>query len=76
MCVCVRVCVTVCLSVCVSVCACVHAWLMIFDILFLSRMTKFDIRNYFEKIYGVKVAKVNTRIQLGTLLIFSASVYK
>lgn len=32
---------------------------------FLSRMTKFDIRNYFEKIYGVKVAKVNTRIQLG-----------
>jgi len=28
-------------------------------------MTKFDIRNYFQKIYGVQVAKVNTRIQLG-----------
>ena len=32
-----------------------------------SRMTKFDIRNYFWKIYGVRVAKVNTRIQLGKL---------
>ena len=30
-------------------------------------MTKFDIRNYFWKIYGVRVAKVNTRIQLGKL---------
>ena len=29
------------------------------------KMTKFDIRNYFWKIYGVRVAKVNTRIQLG-----------
>ena len=29
-------------------------------------MTKFDIKNYFEKIYGLKIAKVNTRIQLGT----------
>ena len=29
------------------------------------RMTKFDIRNYFQKIYGVDVVKVNTRIQLG-----------
>ena len=28
-------------------------------------MTKFDIRNYFQKIYGVQVAKVNTRIQIG-----------
>lgn len=29
------------------------------------KMTKFDIKNYFEKIYGIRVAKVNTRIQLG-----------
>lgn len=29
------------------------------------KMTKFDIKNYFEKIYGLKIAKVNTRIQLG-----------
>lgn len=28
-------------------------------------MTKFDIKNYFERIYNVKVEKVNTRIQLG-----------
>ena len=28
-------------------------------------MTKFDIKNYFEKIYKIDVAKVNTRIQLG-----------
>ena len=28
-------------------------------------MTKFDIKNYFEKIYNIDVAKVNTRIQLG-----------
>ena len=35
------------------------------NVCFLYRMTKFDIRNYFEKIYGVNVAKVNTRIQLG-----------
>ena len=35
---------------------------------FFPRMTKFDIRNYFEKIYGVKVAKVNTRIQLGEII--------
>ena len=33
------------------------------------RMTKFDIRNYFEKIYGIRVAKVNTRIQLGKMII-------
>ena len=32
---------------------------------FSHRMTKFDIRNYFEKIYNVRVARVNTRIQLG-----------
>jgi ribosomal protein L23 len=32
---------------------------------YLSRMTKFDIKNYFEKIYNIDVAKVNTRIQLG-----------
>ena len=30
-------------------------------------MTKFDVRNYFEKIYGVKVAAVHTRIQKGKL---------
>ena len=28
-------------------------------------MTKFDIRNYFEKIYGIEVAAVHTRIQKG-----------
>ena len=28
-------------------------------------MTKFDIRNYFEKIYDLSVRRVNTRIQLG-----------
>lgn len=33
--------------------------------LFSCRMTKFDIRNYFQNIYGVNVAKVHTRIQLG-----------
>ena len=32
------------------------------------RMTKFDIKNYFERIYNVKVLKVNTRIQLGMRL--------
>ena len=36
-------------------------------LLSLRRMTKFDIRNYFEKIYGIKVTKVNTRIQLGEI---------
>ena len=36
-------------------------------ICYSPRMTKFDIRNYFWKIYGVRVAKVNTRIQLGKL---------
>ncbi len=30
-------------------------------------MTKIDVRNYFEKIYGVKVATVHTRIQKGKL---------
>ena len=30
-------------------------------------MNKFDIRNYFEKIYNVRVANVNTRIQFGQL---------
>ncbi|XP_062511490.1 large ribosomal subunit protein uL23m-like [Corticium candelabrum] len=29
------------------------------------KMTKLDIRNYLEKIYDIRVAKVNTRIQLG-----------
>lgn len=29
------------------------------------RMTKFDIKNYFERIYNVKIDKVNTRIQHG-----------
>lgn len=28
-------------------------------------MTKFDIKNYFERIYNVKIANVNTRIQIG-----------
>ena len=28
-------------------------------------MTKFDIKNYFERIYNVKIDKVNTRIQHG-----------
>ncbi len=32
---------------------------------FVCRMTKFDIRNYFQSIYGVSVAQVDTRIQLG-----------
>lgn len=31
------------------------------------RMTKFDIRNYFEKIYNIKVRRVNTRIQVGEI---------
>ena len=34
-------------------------------------MTKFDIRNYFEKIYNVRVARVNTRIQLGKVTKYS-----
>ena len=34
----------------------------------MCRMTKFDIRNYFEKIYNIRVKKVNTRIQVGKLL--------
>uniref|UniRef100_H3ATW6 Large ribosomal subunit protein uL23m n=1 Tax=Latimeria chalumnae TaxID=7897 RepID=H3ATW6_LATCH len=29
-------------------------------------MTKFDVKNYLEKIYGVPVAAVRTRIQYGT----------
>ncbi|XP_019860599.1 PREDICTED: 39S ribosomal protein L23, mitochondrial-like [Amphimedon queenslandica] len=29
------------------------------------KMTKFDIKNYFERIYGVDIHKVNTRIQRG-----------
>lgn len=33
----------------------------------IFRMTKFDVRNYFEKIYGLKVASVHTRIQKGKL---------
>jgi ribosomal protein L23 len=37
-------------------------------VMFISSMTKFDIRNYFEKIYNIKVKKVNTRIQLGKLV--------
>ena len=49
---------------------CSHIVTLHFDLLlFFYRMTKFDIKNYFEKIYGVKVAKVNTRIQLGTATI-------
>lgn len=28
-------------------------------------MTKIDIKNYLEKIYNIKVARVNTRIQAG-----------
>ena len=28
-------------------------------------MTKIDIKNYLEKIYNIRVAKVNTRIQAG-----------
>ena len=31
-------------------------------------MTKFDIKNYFERIYNVKIDKVNTRIQHGKWL--------
>ena len=36
-------------------------------LLFHARMTKFDVRNYFEEIYNIRVRKVNTRIQQGTL---------
>ena len=32
------------------------------------RMNKPDIKNYFEKIYQIKVKNVNTRIQLGKVL--------
>ena len=35
------------------------------NVFHFCRMTKFDIKNYFEKIYNVDIAKVNTRIQLG-----------
>ena len=34
----------------------------------LFRMTKFDIKNYFERIYGLDIYKVTTRIQRGTLI--------
>ena len=40
-----------------------------------GRMTKFDIRNYFEKIYSVKVSKVNTRVQLGMANHYIAGIY-
>ena len=32
-------------------------------------MTKFDIKNYFEKIYNINVLRVNTRIQQGMLTV-------
>ena len=39
-------------------------------------MTKFDIRNYFEKIYSIEVADVHTRIQKGkSMVIINHSSY-
>ncbi|KAL0967834.1 hypothetical protein UPYG_G00257850 [Umbra pygmaea] len=32
----------------------------------VDRMTKFDVRNYLEKIYNIPVGAVRTRIQYGT----------
>lgn len=34
----------------------------------LDRMTKFDVKNYLEKIYNVPVGAVRTRIQFGEYL--------
>lgn len=39
------------------------ATLNLYPFQFSSRMTKFDVRNYLEKIYSVPVAAVRTRIQ-------------
>ena len=33
-------------------------------------MTKFDIKNYFQSIYNINVALVNTRIQQGEVVVF------
>lgn len=35
---------------------------------FLDRMTKYDVKNYLEKIYEVPVGAVRTRIQFGEFL--------
>ena len=32
-------------------------------------MTKFDIKNYFQSIYNINVALVNTRIQQGVVVV-------
>ena len=32
-------------------------------------MTKFDIKNYFQSIYNINVALVNTRIQQGVFVV-------
>ncbi len=44
----------------------VRAYIFAYNYIVLCyRMTKIDVRNYFEKIYGVNVASVHTRIQKG-----------
>ena len=32
-------------------------------------MTKFDIKNYFQSIYNINVALVNTRVQQGVVVV-------
>ena len=39
-----------------------------FFFVLLERMTKFDVKNYLEKIYEVPVGAVRTRIQFGECL--------
>ena len=38
-------------------------------LLLLCSMSKFDIKNYFQSIYKINVALVNTRIQQGVLML-------
>ena len=35
----------------------------------LCSITKFDIKNYFQSIYNINVALVNTRIQQGVVVV-------
>ena len=38
-------------------------------------MTKFDIKNYFQSIYNINVALVNTRIQQGVVVVVIIVVF-